>query len=166
MARSAIPVSGGVNGHIAQTFVESSPRSWAESDLKALLSSGTIDPKGDKPGPVSLAAAVQTGPPMPDPSKPEESETQKPETRVVVFGDSDFAGNAGVGIQGNRDLFLNTVGWLSQQENLISIRAKAADDRRLTLTSAQQANIMWIVMLGIPAAIFGMGIYSWRRRRA
>ena len=67
--------------------------------LKGTYSSA-VDPKGDKPGPVSLAAAVQTGPPMPDPSKPEESETQKPETRVVVFGDSDFAGNAGVGIQG------------------------------------------------------------------
>jgi len=166
MARSAIPVSGGVNGHIAQTFVESSPRSWAESDLKALLSSGKVDPKGDTPGPVSLAAAVATGPPMPDPAKPEEPETQKPETRVVVFGDSDFAANTGVGIQGNRDLFLNTIGWLSQQENLISIRAKDAQDRRLTLTAAQQTNIMWIVMLGIPAAIFGMGIYSWRRRRA
>ena len=47
------------------------------------------------------------------------------ETRVVVFGDSDFAANSGLGRQGNRDLFLNTVGWLSQQENLISIRPKS-----------------------------------------
>ena len=48
----------------------------------------------------------------------------KPETRVVVIGDSDFAANAALGIQGNRDLFMNIVGWLSQQENLISIRPK------------------------------------------
>ena len=55
-----------------------------------------------------------------------------------MFGDSDFAANALLGIQGNRDLFMNTVGWLSQQENLISIRPKEADDRRLTLTATQQ----------------------------
>ena len=42
----------------------------------------------------------------------------------MVIGDSDFAANAGLGIQGNRDLFMNTVGWLSQQENLISIRPR------------------------------------------
>ena len=169
MARSVIPISGGVNGHTAQPIAESSPRSWAESDLKALMSSGQVEldaAKGDKAGPVTLAAAVATGPPMPDPAKPEESDAPKQETRVVVFGDSDFAANAGLGIQGNRDFFMNTLGWLSQQENLISIRPKDADDRRLTLTAAQQTNIIWIVMLGIPAVIFGMGIYNWRRRRA
>jgi len=167
MARSASPVSGGVNGHTAQTFVESSPKSFAETDLKAVLSTGKVaqDPK-DKGGPISLAAAVSFASP-PDPAaKPEDANAPKPETRVVVFGDSDFAGNSAIGIQGNRDLFLNTVGWLSQQENLISIRAKEASDRRLTLTATQQTNIIWISMLGIPAIVFGMGIYSWRRRRA
>src|SRR5207249_11328341 len=42
LARSATPVMGGVNGHIAQTFVETSPKSWAESDVKALLTSGQV----------------------------------------------------------------------------------------------------------------------------
>src|SRR5213594_4272480 len=37
LAREASPISGGVNGHIAQTFVETSPRSWAETDIKGLL---------------------------------------------------------------------------------------------------------------------------------
>src|SRR5262252_8403329 len=37
LARSAEPVSGGVNGHMAQGFVQTSPRSWAESDVKGLL---------------------------------------------------------------------------------------------------------------------------------
>jgi ABC-type uncharacterized transport system involved in gliding motility auxiliary subunit len=168
MARSATPVKGGVNGHTAQTIVESSPRSWAETDVKALMTTGKVqlDAGKDKAGPVSLAAAVSAGAAPPDPSKPEDAGAPKPETRVVVYGDSDFAANAGLGIQGNRDLFMNTIGWLSQQENLISIRAKSADDRRLTLTSAQQTNIMWITLLGIPAAVFAVGILTWRRRRA
>src|SRR3954471_17544079 len=42
MARSIVPVSGGVNGHTAQTFVESSPRSWGETDIKGLLTTGEV----------------------------------------------------------------------------------------------------------------------------
>src|SRR5438094_5932156 len=61
LARSVAPVEGGVAGHIAQPVVETSPRSWAESDVKTLLTSGQVaydEGKGDKKGPVSIAAAV------------------------------------------------------------------------------------------------------------
>jgi ABC-type uncharacterized transport system involved in gliding motility auxiliary subunit len=54
---------------------------------------------------------------------------------------------------------------LSQQENLISVRAKEPDDRRLTLTATQQNNLTWLSVLIVPAVIFGTGIYSWWRRR-
>jgi ABC-type uncharacterized transport system involved in gliding motility auxiliary subunit len=82
-----------------------------------------------------------------------------------VFGDSDFASNALFTAGGNRDLFMNTVGWLSQQENLISIRPKEPSDRRLTMTAAQQSNVVWFSLLIVPLAIFGTGVYSWWRRR-
>jgi ABC-type uncharacterized transport system involved in gliding motility auxiliary subunit len=166
MARSVDPVSGGVNGHTAQTFVESSPRSWGETDIKGLLTSGEValDEGKDKPGPVSLAAAASAASTDAPPAA-STSEAPKPETRVVVFGDSDFPSNGVLGIQGNRDLFMNAVGWLSQQENLISIRPKEADDRRITLTATQQNNITWISLLIVPMLIFGTGVYGWWRRR-
>ena len=168
-ARSASPVSGGVNGHTAQTFLESSPRSWAETDIKSLLTDGKVsldEAKGDKKGPVSIGAAVSAASAATPPPKPgDPPDASKPETRVVVIGDSDFAANSGLGIQGNRDLFMNTIGWLSQQENLISIRPKEADDRRITLTATQQSNIVWLSLLIIPATIFGTGVYTWWRRR-
>jgi ABC-type uncharacterized transport system involved in gliding motility auxiliary subunit len=171
LARSVDPVAGGVDGHIAQTFVETSPKSWAETDIKGLLTTGQVSfdaAKGDKQGPISIAAAVSApvaAPTPPDPAKPADAEAPKPETRVAVIGDSDFASNGTLGIQGNRDLFMNTVGWLSQQENLISIRPKEPDDRRLTLTSAQQSNITWMALLIIPGLIFSAGVFSWFRRR-
>jgi ABC-type uncharacterized transport system involved in gliding motility auxiliary subunit len=80
-------------------------------------------------------------------------------------GDSDFASNSYLGIQGNRDLFLNTVGWLAQQENLISIRPHEADDRRITMTAQTQRLVTWASILGIPLVVFGLGILSWTRRR-
>src|SRR4029077_20047427 len=66
LSRSVTPVMGGVNGHMAQTFIESSARSWAEADIKGLLTSGQVsldESKGDKPGPVSLGTAVSAAPP-------------------------------------------------------------------------------------------------------
>src|SRR6202023_3439726 len=115
--------------------------------IKGMLATGKVsldESKGDKKGPITLAAAVSASsaaPTAPGGSNPLDPEAPKPETRVVVVGDSDFAANAGLGIQGNRDLFLNTIGWLSQQENLIAIRPKNPEDRRITLTATQQSNI-------------------------
>ncbi|MDR1990578.1 MAG: GldG family protein [Acidobacteriaceae bacterium] len=162
LARSVSPMPG---SH-AQPVVESSPQSWAETDIKSLLTTGQVElneDKGDKPGPITLAVA--TSEPSKDAPAEGAKDAPKPETRIVVVGDSDFAANGALGVQGNKDLFMNMVSWLSQQENLISIRTKDADDRRLTLTATQQSNIVWLTLLIIPAAIFGTGIYGWWRRR-
>jgi ABC-type uncharacterized transport system involved in gliding motility auxiliary subunit len=162
------PVSGGVNGHTAQTFVETSPKSWAQADIATLLKSGKPsygEAKDDKKGPVGIAAAVSASAAPPStPAKPGD-DAPKPETRVVVIGDSDFAANSGLGIQGNHDLFMNILGWLSQQENLISIRPKDADDRRLTMTAAQQTNVTWLSLFIIPGLVFVVGVSAWWRRR-
>jgi len=174
LARSVTPVMGGVNGHNAQPFAQTSAQSWAEADIKDMMTTGkvTLDvSKGDKKGPITIAAAVSaaaTASPAPaatDGSKPPDADAPKPETRVAVVGDSDFAANAGLGIQGNRDLFMNTIGWLSQQENLIAIRAKNPEDRRITLTATQQSNLTLLSLIVIPLCIFGSGVYAWSRRR-
>jgi ABC-type uncharacterized transport system involved in gliding motility auxiliary subunit len=168
LARSVTPVMGGVNGHNAQTFLETGPKSWAEADIRGMLTTGEVsidEAKGDKKGPVSIGAVVTAASSAPDAATPPADAASKAETRVAVLGDSDFAANAGLGIQGNRDLFLNTVGWLSQQENLIAIRAKEPDDRRITLTATQQNNILWLSLLIIPGFIFASGVYTWWRRR-
>ena len=166
VARSVTAVQGGVNSHNAQSIVETSDRSWAETDLKSLYNGKPIqldESQGDKKGPVSVAAAVSAA--VTNAPEGADKDAPKPESRLVVFGDSDFVDSAYLGLPGNRDLFMNTVGWLSQQENLISIRPKDAADRRLTLTAAQQTNIMVLTLLVIPAVILGSGVYSWWRRR-
>jgi len=167
-ARSVRPVTGGTNGRTPQTFVESSTVSWGETDLQAIYDQKPVEQDKDKDlaGPVSIAAAVNVAAPNAPKADPKAGpDAPKPETRVAVIGDSDFASNSFLGIQGNRDLFLNTVGWLAQQENLISIRPHEADDRRLTLTAREQSVLVWSAILVLPLAIFGMGILAWTRRR-
>ena len=146
----------------------------------------------DIPGPISIGAAVAVEieePETRDPSgedtasgdpsedaddaeneeqdQDEEQDNDPPtrEARVAVIGDSDFAANGSLGIQGNRDLALNTINWLAQQENLISIRPKQPEDRRITLTADQQLRITWLSLLMIPAAVIGAGLFTWWRRR-
>jgi ABC-type uncharacterized transport system involved in gliding motility auxiliary subunit len=176
LARSITPLRDGAQSRNAQPLVETGPESWAETDFKALTSGGAVrfdENGGDKRGPISIAAAVSA--PAESESKPEdkpaaatengdESE-QKPEARVAVFGDSDFAANGTIQFLGNRDLFLNTVNWLAQQENMISIRPREASDRRLTMTVDQQQRLYWLSIFIIPGLIIGAGVRAWWRRR-
>ena len=169
LARSMSPVDGGVNGHTAQRIVETSSRSWAETNLKSLSGGQPAkQDEGDKPGPVALASAVSaaaTAAPPPA-TPPKEGTAPKPaETRVVAFGDSDFASNGALGVAGNRDLFLNTVNWLAQQENLIAIRPRDPEDRRITLTADQERRIFYLTVLIVPGLVLLAGVQTWWRRR-
>jgi ABC-type uncharacterized transport system involved in gliding motility auxiliary subunit len=171
LARSVTAVSGGTNGHTAQNFIESSANSWGETDLVDLFKSGKVENNKDKDvqGPVMMGAAMQETiagkAPQPEKGKDAKDQPPRPDMRLAVIGDSDFASNSALGIQGNRDLFLNVMNWLAQQENLISIRPKDPDDRRITLTDYQQKGVMFFALIGLPVVIFGLGVYGWARRR-
>jgi ABC-type uncharacterized transport system involved in gliding motility auxiliary subunit len=179
LARSVEAVEGGVDGRTPQPLVQTSAQSWAEADIAGLAKSdGRVElnaDRGDKPGPISLGAAV-SAPATDAPAKPAEAkpdqpagaatpEPPKPESRIVVIGDSDFASNGILGVQGNRDFFLNSVNWLAQQENLIAIRPREPEDRRLTLTADDQSRIFLLSIFIVPGLVFAAGIYSWYGRR-
>jgi ABC-type uncharacterized transport system involved in gliding motility auxiliary subunit len=176
LARSVTPVEGGTSGRFPQALVQTSPNSWAEADLKALSSGGGGDVEfsaegGDKQGPITLAVAV-SAPAAEAPAAAAGNSTPaapadapKPESRIVAMGDSDFVANNAIGISGNQDFFLNAVNWLAQQENLIAIRPREAQDRRITLTADQQQRIMLLSLLLVPGLVFAGGFYVWYRRR-
>lgn len=171
LARSMTPIEGGSNGHTAQRIIETSRSSWGETNLKSLTGGqpAKLD-DDDKKGPVSIGAAVSApaanaAAAKPD-QKPADGQNDKQrETRIVAIGDSDFASNGALGVQGNRDLFLNTVNWLVQQENLISIRPRDAEDRRITLTAEQERRIFFLTVIIVPGLILLAGVQTWWRRR-
>ena len=168
VARTVEPVSGGTNGRTPTTIVETSRASWAESNFASLSSGVALDAEGgDKAGPLSIAVVVSAPADGGAAAKPEApaANDPKPETRVVVFGDSDFATNAYAGVPGNPNLFANAVNWLAQQENLIAIRPKESEDRRVTMTPRQQTMTFLASILFIPALVFAAGVFTWWRRR-
>lgn len=111
------------------------------------------DPKNKK-GPLTIAAAgtYRTG-------------KENSQGRFVVVGSSSWAENSFLGFNGNRDLALNAINWLASDEDLISIRPKDPEDRRITMTRAQENWVGLTCLLFIPLAIIGSGFSVWWRRR-
>jgi gliding motility-associatede transport system auxiliary component len=161
----ATPAPAGVE---LQALARTTPLSWGEVSYETEAPTGKLrmDPK-DKQGPLALAAvATKKAGETPPPNSPTaESSKNQPETRLVVFGDSDFASNAYFGGTSDGELFLNVVNWLSGQEDLVAIGAKSRAPVLVTL-SQRQASFIWIVSILIaPATILLVGTVLWVRRR-
>jgi ABC-type uncharacterized transport system involved in gliding motility auxiliary subunit len=84
---------------------------------------------------------------------------------LVVIGNSEFAANKWAGLQRNGDLFMNTVNWLAQDVDLISIRPKSPTNRRVTFTETQQRELTWFSLLLLPGIVILSGVYIWWKRR-
>ncbi len=189
---TAFPLSQSVRGEAGtelgkantQNVINTSDRSWSESDVKSLATGGKVsldEAAGDHRGPITIALSLSMDAPDASPvaasaasgdkpaegGKPADDEKPAPKTqmRIMVVGDSDFATNAAAGIQGNADLFVNMNNWLTQQEDLISIHPRDAGDRRVTMTADQQRRLLWLSLLFIPGLILGSGVYTWWQRR-
>jgi ABC-type uncharacterized transport system involved in gliding motility auxiliary subunit len=176
-ARSVEAGKATIEGVSAQNLVQTSAQSWAESDL-SLKSPIRFDEGKDRKGPISLAAVVTVrakapapaaspspaSSPSPSPS-PSGEEAKTPEGRVVAVGDADFASNALLGFQGNQDFFLNSVAWLAEDADLISIRPKEAENQSLFLSRQVQQNVAWFALVILPAFFVIAGVVTWWRRR-
>ena len=113
-----------------------------------------IDPEKDKKGPFVLGVAgkYNTGQP-------------NHEGRFVVFGSSRFAVNGYIKFGGNRDLVGNSLNWLAADEDMISIRPKDPEDRRIQLTNRQMGVVRYTTLILLPLLIALAGFSVWWQRR-
>lgn len=151
-------------------LIKTSANSWAETNVTDLFNrqnpTAAYDEGEDTMGPITLAAAASKKVVIADAtdaasSKDEptdenvEVKDETPEMRAVVFGDSDFIHNKYY--LSSADLFVNSVNWLVQQEDLISIRAKD-DSGKPIMLNARQVNVVFYLSLfvfPILVAVFG-----------
>ncbi len=131
--------------------------SSSESSLATnKLNSPSVDPSDpkNKKGPMTVAAAgtYNTG-------------KENSQGRFVVIGSSDWAANGFINFNGNRDLAMNAMNWLSSDEDLISIRPKEPEDRRITMTNAQFRWVLISSQFILPLIVIFAGVSVWWRRR-
>jgi len=156
-------------------------QSWADGDVEgAKVQFGDPD---DVAGPVPIAMAVRLDvkgkvrerEPAVSFHNPNESAQQTEalqaagaasgsEARLVVIGDSDFANNRNFPDMGNGNFFLNCIAWLAQDEDLIAVRPKDPDLRRVSLTKAELGAMNLIAMGVLPALVAGIGVFVTLRR--
>ena len=147
----SIELKGGGKAAVQKLF-DSSESSLATDKLD----SPKIDPSDpkNKKGPLTIAAAgtYSTG-------------KENSQGRFVVIGSSAWAANSFIKFNGNRDLALNAMNWLSSDEDLISIRPKEPEDRRITMTRAQMSWVRMTSQFLLPLIVIFAGVSVWWRRR-
>ena len=131
-----------------------------ESWLKRAYVSGKelqFDKQTDIQGPLAIGVLIST-------TSAGEAEKSKG-TRLAVIGDSDFAADLNFRNGNNGDLFLTTVNWLTEGEEIISVDRKVLPTRRLILDQ-EEARFLHISSVGLlPLILLGVGGYLWWRRR-
>jgi ABC-type uncharacterized transport system involved in gliding motility auxiliary subunit len=135
-----------------QKLFESSDSSLAT----AKLDSPNVNPNDptNKRGPMTIAAAgtYKTG-------------KENSEGRFVVVGSSSWIANSFISFNGNSDLALDAMNWLSSDEDLISIRPKPPEDRKVNMTGAQFNWVRLSSQFLFPGALLLAGLSVWWRRR-
>lgn len=130
----------------------SSDEAWGETDFTSINENKvTKDTSKDIPGPVTLAVS---------------GTNSTTNARVLVVGDSDFAGSKAYNSYGNSDFILNSIDWAAQQDNLISLTARQPIQRFMV---TPQRYTMGLILLGsvfvIPGLVLVGGITVWLQRR-
>jgi ABC-type uncharacterized transport system involved in gliding motility auxiliary subunit len=167
MARSLTPDIGSRADVDVTKLVETSDDSWGETDIKSLLSESRAkyDEGVDNKGPVSTALAVTLKVKTQEKSPDTSGQTTGEKRILVAIGDSDFVTNKYFQ-QGNPDLFMNSLNWLSEEEQLISIRPKSQDEAKVkSLTGGQLRLVTYFSIFAVPLIlILAGGIVWWKRK--
>jgi len=142
----------GEKENVTQTaFLLTTEQSWGETELSSSDQSPQFDEGKDLLGPLNLAVA---------------GENPATKGRVVVFGNSVFASNSGFEAYGNGNIFINSVDWAAEQENLITLTPRDHKFRTFTPPSTGMFIVILVTaVFALPGLIILMGVSSWVVRR-
>ena len=121
----------------------------------------SFDPKVDRPGPVAVGAAADDS----AVERPESARASIRRTRVLAWGDVDFASNEFIGDAANARLWIQGIDWLTQPEELVSAVPSFPKVRELKLTEARSRYLLLVTAGLIPALFLIAGGFLWALRR-
>jgi ABC-type uncharacterized transport system involved in gliding motility auxiliary subunit len=133
-------------------LIHSSDDSYGETNIAGLLQNETTnDPDQDVQGPVELGYAADT-----TDGKP----------KAVILGSSIFMQDSEIVNGGNRDFILNTVNYLSEKEDGVTIRPRVQSGYQTAYLDGEQARtIFFVAIVAFPLIFVMIGVLLWWRRR-
>ena len=156
-----------------RSLLKTSDRAWGETNLTE--PAVEFNEGEDHQGPLTVAVAINRrdpvpsfagGQPPPTPTPVLEGVEPERKGRLVVLGDSDFAANGLLRqLPTNLDLVINSVNWLAEEEELISIRATPANVAPVVLNRQQSILVFYITVVFVPVAVMLLGVVVWWQRR-
>ncbi|MBU1167675.1 GldG family protein [Patescibacteria group bacterium] len=150
-------------------IIKTKDTAWLEKTITKEASQETIqfNEGEDIRGPVSVLVLAKEVDPTDTKGENSQSD-QQDKARVAVLGDSDlvvdYLAMSGPG-QYNKDLVLNTVNWLTAQEDLISISPKDKTNPEVTLTTSQSWLVLILTTALMPLLVVIIGIWVFLKRR-
>jgi ABC-type uncharacterized transport system involved in gliding motility auxiliary subunit len=150
----SLTMSEGIDEVTLNQLVQTGENSWGEKDFQSLTQEGgppSFDETTEALGPLTLVAA---------------GENATTSGRVVVFGGSNFAIDPNFDAYGNGDMFVNSVDWAAEQDDITNITPKTPTERTFNIPGQLQ----WIfILLGsvfiIPGLVVLAGVSAWLARR-
>ncbi|MBI3942831.1 MAG: GldG family protein [Chloroflexi bacterium] len=141
-------------GETVNVFAQTSPNSWGETHIDKNLG---FDQGEDTKGPLAIGVVAE---------HPVQGDDNK-KSRIALIGNSTFATNQIIGsIPGNQDMALNTISWLAEEEQLISIGPKTPTERSLLGLTSDNFQVIWLSsIVFLPLTILAAGAIVWWRRR-
>jgi len=138
-----------------RTLLETQSNSWNETgELKGQITAG--DNSGESMGPLALGFSISRILGLDDDEK---------QQRIVIIGDGDFLSNQFLGNGANAELGFNSINWLSHDDSLISINAKAAPDIELNLSDDTKIMLTLGFLIILPGTFLFIGFRIWLTRK-
>jgi ABC-type uncharacterized transport system involved in gliding motility auxiliary subunit len=158
-------------GIVTTQLLQTGQNSWGETDFDSpqVKFDQGIDQQGPIPVAVIATKEIATDEIASGESDDPESIESKPKVvkkgKLMVVGDSDFAANGKFNFSGNSDFFLNSVSWLAEESDLISIRAKQRSNQPFHMSSTWGSTLFIFGMILLPGSVIFAGLRTWWRRR-
>ena len=153
LVRSVRPAAHREKNLEIEALVYTHKSSWGEMDLRPIKGEGgkvEFDPQVDLRGPVSLAVAVA--------ADADTSMVADGRSRLVVFGDAGFASNEYFSQQANGELAVNSINWLTEDEDRLKIADRQPAHNPINLIGNQGSVILWVSVFILPFAVALSGL--------
>lgn len=135
----------------ANSLLKSTSRAYGETDVAQLTASDPKQDAHDPKGPLDMAFAV-----MDKDNKP----------KAIVLGNVQFLQDQVIYEQGNRDFALNSVNWMQEFTDQLTIRPREEAALQQAFIMPNKAKmILYGTIVIFPLAILALGAAIWLRRR-
>jgi ABC-type uncharacterized transport system involved in gliding motility auxiliary subunit len=132
------------------------PDSWADNDPKEIAKGGLVyTPQRDTKGPIPLSVALEQS----------VGKNHRLKQRIVAMGNSTLINNSYSNFSTNFQLILNSLSWLTKDDQLISFNLPVIKNQPIFIGQYQLALVFYLSILLVPLLLLLFAILIYRFRR-